>query len=205
MDSLIPLMLTVQHGYGATLAGLPLAAGGVAWTVVSWLQSRPPRGDDEEHRLRLVRFGFGITALSTLAAAAAASPSVSGWWALVASCLANVGAGLTLTTVNVLVLRRTTEEERGFNAAATQLAGAAGTAVLTGLGGVLVAAAARGAIGFDTAFLTVNLTMTLVLALGMVLTGRLRSGAGAAVAEPLSAVDRSGSAWLCPAGEEASP
>ncbi len=201
LESVIPLMLTVQHGYSPMLAGLPLAVGGTAWSVGSWLQSRPTRGDDEVYRIRLVRLGFGLTALATLVAAAVAFPTVSGWWALAASCLASVGAGLTMTTVNVLVQRRTTEEERGFNSAATQLAGAAGTAVLTGLGGVLVATAARGALSFDTTFLIMNLTMTVVLTIGMVFTGRL--GVDAVAAHVPSTVGRSGRAMLRPATDEA--
>ncbi len=173
-DALIPLSLTLQHGYSATAAGLPLAAGGVAWGLGSWWQSRPPQGDEQEYRIRLVRVGFGLTALGTLAAAAVAYPSVPGWWVLGGWCLAGMGGGMTMTTFNVLVLRHTTDEDRGFDASATQLAGAVGAAVLTAIGGVLIAAADRGTLGFDTAFMTVNVTMAALLIAGMGLTHRLR-------------------------------
>lgn len=174
-EALVPLTLTLQHGYAATLAALPLAVSDPLWALGSWIQGRTPKRDEREYRVRLVRAGFGLTAVGTLVAAAVAYPSVPGWWMFAGWCLAGLGAGLAYTTFNVLVLRQTTDADRGFDSAASQLSGNVGQAITTALGGVLIAAAARGTVGFGTAFMTVNLTMAAMLIFGYSRTGRLRA------------------------------
>lgn len=176
-EAFIPLTLTVQHGYGPTAAALPLAAGGVTWALGSWVQGRPAHGDELDYRIWLVRVGFCLTGLGILVAAAVSYSAVPGWWAFGGWCLAGAGGGMAMTTCNVLMLRNTNDQDRGFDSAATQLAGAASAALVTAFGGVLVAVADRGAIGFDTAFVTLNLTTVTLLALGLAGTPRLRAAA----------------------------
>jgi MFS family permease len=174
-DAFLPLLLTLTRGYDAAAAALPLAGCGVLFSVGAWIQGRRPRGDEQEYRVWLVRVGFALTLLGTLAAAAVTRPSVPGWLVIAGWCLAGMGSGLTLTTFNVLVLRYTTEAARGFDSAAMQLSSVVGQAITTALGGLLVAAAARGALGFGTAFVAFNLTMAVLLMLGCATTGRLRA------------------------------
>jgi MFS family permease len=38
MESMVPLSMGEQHGYGPLAAGLPLACGGLAWALGSWWQ-----------------------------------------------------------------------------------------------------------------------------------------------------------------------
>jgi MFS family permease len=179
-DALIPLTLTLQHHYAATAAALPLAASGAGWALGSWIQGRPPKREDGAHRIRLVRVGITLAAVGTLVAAAVASPSVPGWWIYAGWCIAGLGAGMTYSTFNLLVLRHTTDADRGFDSAAMQLSSTTAAAITTGLGGVLVAQAAAGAVGYDTALSTASLIMAALLVLVLSLSFRLRSAGSVA-------------------------
>ena len=178
-DAFIPLMMQLQHGYGATFAALPLAASDLLWAVGSWAQARAPSGDDTRYRVRLIRAGFGLTTIGTLIGAAVASPSVPGVWIYAACAFAGLGAGLAYSTFNVLVLRYTSEADRGFDLAASQLSGSVGLALTSGFGGILVAAAAQGTFEFRTAFMAIDLALSGVLVFGCAAAGRLRPPAGA--------------------------
>jgi MFS family permease len=174
-SALIPLMMTLQHGYSPSMAALPVAVADAFWALGSWVQARPPAGDEREYRVRLVRVGFGLTVVGLIAGAAVAYPSVPGWWMFPGWCAAGLGAGMTFATFNVLVLRHTTDAERGFDSAASQLSGSVGQAITTGVAGVLIAAAAQQAIGFDTAFSRVYVGMAVLLTLACAAAAQLRA------------------------------
>ncbi|TAM86887.1 MAG: MFS transporter [Jatrophihabitans sp.] len=177
VESVIPLALTVQHGFGATEAGLPLACSGVTWAIGSYVQGRPPRGDEDRHRVRLVRYGMALIALAVMLVAVAVHPGAPGWLMYPAWGIAGFGAGLALSTVSVLLLKYTNDRDRGSDSAALQLADATGSAFTTGLAGVLVAAAARVAIGYTAAFTILALGMAALAVLGSTAAGRLRAPA----------------------------
>lgn len=186
VESLVPLSLSEQHHYSAAAAGLPLTASGVAWAVGSWWQGRDV-ADGTSRRVRLIRVGFGLLTVATAGMAVIALPAVPGWLAYVAWSVAGLGAGLTMSSVGVVLLRFTTEATRGSDSAALQLSDATASAVTTGLAGVFVAAAARGAIGTTTAFVTVDLVLTGVAALGAIAAGRARPAAEGAPAATAAA------------------
>jgi MFS family permease len=173
--ALVPLMMTLQQGYSASVAALPVAVADVFWAVGSWIQGRPPKGDEREYRVRLVRAGFALCTIGLVAGAAVAYSSVPGWWMFPGWCAAGLGAGMTFTTFNVLVLRDTTDADRGFDSAAVQVSGNVGQAVTTGIAGVLIAAAAAGAVGFDTAFSSVYVAMAAVMVFGCAAAAQLRA------------------------------
>jgi MFS family permease len=177
VESLVPLSMTVQHGYSATAAGLPLACSGLTWAAGSWWQGRTGHADEQEHRVRLVRAGFAFVVLSALAVAVTAQPSVPGWLIYPAWSLAGIGAGLTMTSASVLMLKYTNDADRGSDSAALQLSDATVSAVTTGLAGVLVAAAARGALGYTAAFTILDLAMAAVALVGVLVAGQVRAPA----------------------------
>jgi MFS family permease len=177
VESLVPLSLTVQHGYGATAAGLPLACSGLTWALGSWWQGRDGHSDPQLHRVRLVRAGFLFVLVSALAVAATAQPSVPGWLIYPAWALAGIGAGLTMTSVSVLLLNYTNDADRGADSAALQLSDATASAVTTGIAGVLVAAAARGALGYTAAFTILDVAMAAVALVGVLVAGQVRAPA----------------------------
>jgi MFS family permease len=175
VESTVPLSMTVQHGYGATAAALPLACSGLSWAAGSWWQGRTGRGDEQTLRARLVRRGFGCVVLAALAVAATVQPGAPAWLIYPSWALAGLGAGLAMSTVSVLLLRYTTDADRGADSAALQLADATASAVTTGVAGVLVAAAARAAIGYTAAFTALDVAMALVAVVGVVAAGRVRA------------------------------
>jgi predicted MFS family arabinose efflux permease len=172
VDTMVPLTLTLQHGYGALAAGLPLVLSGVTWAFGSWWQGRDRHARSD--RVGLIRAGFGFIAAAAVTTAVAAQPSTPGWLMYGTWALAGVGAGLGMSSVSVLLLRFTTDADRGADSAALQLADAVATAITTGVGGVLVAAAARAAIGYTTAFTVLDLTMAVIALVGLVVAGRAR-------------------------------
>jgi Major Facilitator Superfamily len=172
IESTVPLSLTVQHGYGATAAGLPLACSGVTWALGSWWQGRGPHPDEQTHRVRLVRSGFGFVVAAAVAVACSAQPGVSGWLIYPAWALAGIGAGLTMTSTSVLDY--TNDADRGADSAALQLSDATASALTTGIAGVLVAAAARGAMGYTAAFTILDLAMGAIAAVGVLAAGQVR-------------------------------
>lgn len=172
VESIVPLSLTVQHGYGATAAGLPLTASGISWAIGSWWQGRPVADDGAHRRIVLMRVGFACVAVAAVGMAVAALPAAPGWLAYPSWFVGGFGAGLTMSSAGILLLRYTTDARRGADSAALQLADATSSAVTTGIAGVLVAAAARGAIGSTAAFSTFDLLMCAVAAVGVLAAGR---------------------------------
>jgi MFS family permease len=175
IESVVPLLMSVQHGFGATAAGLPLACSGLTWAAGSWWQGRPGPADEQMHRVRLVRAGFAFVMLSSLAVAVTVHPSAPAWLIYPAWGLAGLGAGLTMSSVSVLMLRYTTDADRGADSAALQLSDATSSAITTGIAGVLVAAAARGAIGYTAAFVVLAVAMAAVALVGVLAAGQVRA------------------------------
>ncbi|HEX7355064.1 MAG TPA: MFS transporter, partial [Mycobacteriales bacterium] len=173
-ESLIPLMLTTQHGYGATDAGLPLTVAGVSWAFGSWVSGRSLPGDAALRRVRLLRWGFSCDAAAVALVGVTALSAVPGWLAYPAWLLAGLGAGFAMPTLSVLLLGHTNDRDRGRDSAALQLADVTTSALTTGLAGILVAAAARGSLGYTSAFVALDATLVVVAVAGVGLAGRTR-------------------------------
>ncbi|MCW2495002.1 MFS transporter [Jatrophihabitans sp.] len=181
IEAVIPLSLSVQHGYGATAAGLPLAGSGIGWALGSWWQGRTrTQGDDTARRVVLMRVGFALVAISAAGVGVAQQAASPAWLVYPAWVLAGFGAGLTMSTTSVLLLRHTTDADRGADSAALQLSDATSGAITTGVAGVLIAAAVRHAISYDTAFAVLAGAMTGVALLGAVVAGRAGAAPSAA-------------------------
>ena len=79
-----------------------------------------------------------------------------------------------MSSVSVLLLNYTNDADRGADSAALQLSDATASALTTGVAGVLVAAAARGAISSTAGFVSLDLLMGLVALVGVVTASRAR-------------------------------
>ncbi len=171
-ESLLPLMLQLQHGFDATEAALPLVLAGVTWAASSWWQSRTHPDEGPQRRIILIRSGFSAVAVAIALVAVAAQPGVPGWLSYPAWALAGSGAGLVMPSLGVLLLRYTSDATRGLDSAALQLADASCSALTTGVGGIVVAAAARALLGYTAAFTMLDLTMVALALLGAAAAGR---------------------------------
>jgi hypothetical protein len=163
----------VQHGFGATAAGVPLVVAGLTWSAGSWWAGRD-RAARDPHRVRMVRVAFGFIAVSAASTAIVAASSVPGWLMYLTWGLGGVGAGIAMSSTDVLLLRYTSDTDRGADSAALQLSDAVTSALTIGLAGALVATAARGALGYGAALTLLDLTMAGIAVVGMCVAGQAR-------------------------------
>jgi predicted MFS family arabinose efflux permease len=177
VEATVPLSLSEQHGYGAAVAGLPLALSGFSWAAGSWWQGRVDDSAGPRRRIALIRAGFVFLAVAAAAMALASVPALPGWLAFPAWLLAGLGAGLTMSSVSVLLLNYTNDADRGADSAALQLSDATASALTTGVAGVLVAAATRGSISSTTGFVVLDLVMCGVALTGVATAYRARAAA----------------------------
>jgi MFS family permease len=168
MDALLPFVLTEQHGWSASTAGLPLTAGAVGWVVAAQLQGR--RADVP--RQRVLRAGFVLLALGLATTATVAVPGFGGWPAYLSWFVAGVGMGLAMPSVGVLLLDLSPEAERGANSAALQISDVTGSALCIGLSGVLVAGAADGGGALWPAVVAAVAVLSVPALLGVRVAGR---------------------------------
>ncbi|MDS0138245.1 MULTISPECIES: MFS transporter [unclassified Amycolatopsis] len=167
MEAYLPLTMSAVHGYSPALAGLPLTITALGWSAASAAQGRY-LGWSREASLRT---GFWLVAAGLVCFGLVSQPWFPGWAAFVACAVGGAGMGIAMPAISVLLLRYSPEGERGFNTSAMQLADWVGSALLIGLGGVLL-----GMVGsvLDPSPAMALLTVALV-ALAMVgvrLTGR---------------------------------
>ena len=175
IEAVVPLSLSVQHGYSPTLAGLPLTCAGFSWSFGSWVQSRVDDSAGPAARISLIRTGYLLVAVAGVLMALAAVPALPGWLAFIAWVFAGLGAGFTMSSVGVLMLKFTTDADRGADSAALQLSDATASALTTGIAGVFVAAASRGSISTTTGFVVLDVMMCGVALVGAAVAGRARA------------------------------
>lgn len=172
MEALIPLSLSEQHGLGPIAAGVPLSFSAVAWAAGSWIQGRERWND--RHRVRLARVGFGAISIAAVGVAVVTRPTTPEFFVFPVWALAGLGAGLGMSSVSVLLLRFTTDADRGRDSSSLQLSDAVGAALATGFGGIMVALSIRGVVSPGTAFAVLDLTMAAVALVGVLAAGRVR-------------------------------
>ncbi|GAA3575858.1 MFS transporter [Amycolatopsis ultiminotia] len=138
MEAYLPLTMTAVHGYSPALAGLPLTITAIGWSTGSTLQGRFLDWSREAS----LRTGFALVAVSLVGFGFVAQSWFPGWMACVVCAIGGAGMGVAMPAISVLLLRYSPEGERGYNTSAMQLADWVGSALLIGLGGVLLAVVA---------------------------------------------------------------
>jgi len=167
-EAFIPLTLTAVHGYSAIAAGIPLTLTAIGWSSAAWWQSRKP----DVPRAKLVRWGFALNAVGIAGVTLIAPPWGPAWITPLLWATAGAGMGLAMSSLSVLTLGASSDVDRGFNSAALQISDMLGSALLVGLGGVLVATFASTQAP-TAAVVPFDLLMAGVAVLGAVLTRRL--------------------------------
>ncbi|SFW91746.1 MFS transporter [Amycolatopsis australiensis] len=167
MEAYLPLTMSAVHGYSPALAGLPLTITALGWSAASAAQGRFLNWSREAS----LRTGFWLVAAGLVCFGLVSQPWFPGWPAFVACAVGGAGMGIAMPAISVLLLRYSPEGERGFNTSAMQLADWVGSALLIGLGGVLLSV-----IGSVTAPSSAMALLTVALValalLGVRLTGR---------------------------------
>ncbi|WP_067814056.1 MFS transporter [Actinomadura kijaniata] len=131
MDVFIPLALTRMHHFSPTQAGVTLTVGALGWSVASQVQGRSRRSRAFFVRLGAVLVTAGIVGV-TLAL------QVNGWAAAPAWILGGAGMGFAISSLSVLTLDQSAEQEQGANSSALQISDTLGSSLVVGVAGALV-------------------------------------------------------------------
>lgn len=180
LEVLVPLMLTLQHGWSPTQAGIPLTATAVTWSLGSWWQGRR----DHVDRTALIRVGFVLVLIGGVSLAILSAPGAPTWLAYTFWPLAGIGAGLVMPSAGVILLGSTTDATRGRDTSALHLGDSCAAALATSIGGALLAAAARGALSYTAAFASTAVVMCALAGVGALLAARARPPAAAIRSAP---------------------
>ena len=133
-DIYLPLMLTRQHGMGATEAGLVLTVGALSWSLGAWFAGR--RSSYEDQR-RLARTGLVLLTIGIVVALSAAWPATPSWILYGAWLIGGGGIGLAYSPLTVLLMGMSTPEEQGRNASSLQTAEMLTTSVLLAVSAIV--------------------------------------------------------------------
>ncbi len=167
VGAFLPLLLTLLHGFGPSLAGISLTITGVMWASGSWLQGR----DHRYSRVAVLRAGMVAMTVGLALTTALAWNGLPVAIGLVGWAIAGLGMGLASPTLALLTLDLAGENRQGRYSSAGQMAASISTAVAFAITGTLMAFAAPdpGSVVFG-----VILTGGAVVALlGLLITGRV--------------------------------
>jgi len=167
VGAFLPLLLTLLHGFRPSQAGVSLTVTGVTWAFGSWVQGR----DLPFRRATVLRAGLVAMTAGLAVATLLVVPGLPPWWGLVGWALAGVGMGISSSTLSVLMLDLSPDDQQGRNNSAAQTSAAAAMAVGLAFGGALVAVTAPSPEPAVFAVLLVG--GTLAAALGVLLAGRV--------------------------------
>jgi MFS family permease len=135
-DAYVPYALVTVRGLSATVAGIALTAATFTWTIASWLQAR---WLDRYGPRRFVGIGFAAVAFGCLAMLLVLVPSVPAAVGIGCWAVAGFGIGLAYSPLSVVALAEASDGQEGRATSSLQLSDMLGTALGSGVGGVLVA------------------------------------------------------------------
>ncbi|WP_433008322.1 MFS transporter [Kribbella sp. CA-294648] len=131
----LPLLLTLEHDFSPSRAGITLSITGVSWAFGSWLQGR-------EHGLqRVTVLRSGLT-LMTAGLAGTSLLAWAGdilWLGLIGWTIAGIGMGLSSSSLSVLTLDLSDDSNSGRNVSAAQMAGTMSISTALAISGTLLA------------------------------------------------------------------
>jgi len=138
-EAFLPLTLISIRGQNTIIVGIALTAATLTWTAGSWLQANlaPQQG-----RRMLVMIGLLVVAVGLAGIASVLIPGIPAIVAIVAWGVGGLGMGLAYSTLSLVVLETAPKDQVGSASASMELSSVLGTALGTGLGGVIIAFAA---------------------------------------------------------------
>lgn len=168
-DIYLPLMLTRQHGMGATEAGLVLTVGALSWSIGAWIAGRRSTYDDQR---RLARSGLVLLTIGIGIALSAAWPATPSWILYGAWLIGGGGIGLAYSPLTVLLMGMSAPEEQGRNASSLHTAEMLMTSVLLAVSAIVFGGLTPHS--HTSAFVSGLALAALTAALGIVLSRRLQ-------------------------------
>lgn len=138
VGAFLPLLLTLLHGFGPSLAGISLTITGVMWASGSWLQGR----DHRFSRVAVLRAGMAAMTVGLALTTALAWTGLPVAIGLAGWAVAGLGMGLASPTLALLTLDLAGENRQGRYSSAGQMAASISTAITFAITGTLMAFAA---------------------------------------------------------------
>ena len=172
-DAYISLLLVEGKGTSAVEAGIALTAATLAWTGGAWIQARYIGRIGAR---RFVGAGFTLVAVSTFATAAVLAPGIPWQVAVVTWLFVGLGMGLSYSPLALVMLSEAPPGGQGAATSALQLSDVLGTAIGTGVGGALIAAAISMGASEATGVAAAFIFGAVVAALGAIASARLSTG-----------------------------
>jgi predicted MFS family arabinose efflux permease len=169
-DAYVPLSLTSVKGVSTTFAGVALTAASLTWTAGAWVQER--RVERVGPR-PLVGSGFVAVALGVGLMMVTLQAGVPPALGIVAWLVAGFGIGVAYPPLSLTALALADPGREGSATASLQLADVLGTALGTGLGGVIIATGERQDWALRPTLLAVYAMALAMSSLGVVLARRL--------------------------------
>ena len=169
-DAFLPLTLISIRGQTTIIAGVALTAATMTWTAGSWLQAKlAPR----QGRRLLVTVGLLLIALGLAGIASVLIPGIPVVVAIVAWGVSGLGMGLAYSTVSLVVLETAPAGQEGSATASMQLASVLGSALGTGLGGVIIAFAVAAGSSTGSGIAAVDILVIAITGLAILTATRL--------------------------------
>jgi MFS family permease len=138
-EAFLPLTLVSIRGQNTIIAGIALTAATLTWTAGSWVQAHlAPR----QGRRVLGITGLLLIALGLAGITSVLMPGIPVIVAIIAWGVSGLGMGLAYSTLTLVVLETAPADQMGSASASMELSSVLGTALGTGLGGVIIAFAA---------------------------------------------------------------
>ncbi len=169
-DAYVPYAMSSVRGLSTVVAGLALTAASVTWTAGSWIQAR---WLDRYGPRSLVVVGLLGVGAGSLAMLAVLVPSIPATVGIGAWAVAGLGMGLAYSPLSVVTLAECEPGEEGRATSGLQLSDMLGTALGTGVGGVLVAVGAAATDSDTAGLVAVYLVGAAVAAVGVLLARRV--------------------------------
>lgn len=169
-DAYVSYALITVRGLTAAVAGIALTAATLTWTAASWLQARCL---DRFGAARFVAAGFAGVALGSLAMLLVLVPEVPAAVGILCWSIAGFGIGLAYAPLSVVTLHLAPEGQEGRATSSLQLSDMLGTALGSGMGGVIVALGTAATDSDRPGLVAVYLLGALVAVGGMLLARRV--------------------------------
>ncbi len=169
-EAFLPLTLVSIRGQSTIFAGIALTAATLTWTTGSWVQAHlAPR----QGRRMLVTIGLLAVALGLAGIASVLIPGIPAMVAIVAWGVGGLGMGLAYSTLSLVVLETASTDQMGSASASMELSSVLGTALGTGLGGVIIAFTAGSGRSPSWGISVIDILVIVVTGLAMLTAVRL--------------------------------
>ncbi len=169
-DAYVPLSLTSLKGVSTVFAGVALTAASLTWTAGSWVQERRVNHDGPRPLVRWGFVGVGVGIALMVVTLSAGVPPVLG---IVAWGVAGLGIGVAYPPISLTTLALSDPGREGSATASMQLSDVLGTALGTGIGGVIIATGDRQEWALRPTLIAVYGMALAVSIVGVALAGRL--------------------------------